>query len=105
MSAADTPSAEPGGEQRPADPPASRLGLILWPSFLSACIASVLFFAAVDPELLRDAGPRLFADLDRETGYALGFFFFWVVAAIASALSVWLIASRGYLRRIRPTES
>ena len=53
------------------------VGLVLWPSFLAACGASMLFFAAVDPALLRDAGPRLFANLDREAGYALGFFFFW----------------------------
>ncbi|HVN43804.1 MAG TPA: hypothetical protein VMT66_01030 [Steroidobacteraceae bacterium] len=67
------------------------VALVLWPSFLAACAASLLFFAAVDPALLRDAGPRLFAGLERETGYALGFLFFWAVAAIASALSVYLI--------------
>jgi len=50
-----------------------------------------LFFAAVDPALLRDAGPRLFAGLEREAGYALGFLFFWGVGALASALSVYLI--------------
>jgi hypothetical protein len=67
------------------------VALVLWPSFLAACAASLLFFAAVDPVLLRDAGPRLFAGLDRESGYALGFGFFWLVGAIASALSVYLI--------------
>ena len=67
------------------------VGLVLWPSFLASCAASLLFFAAVDPALLKDAGPHLFADLDREAGYALGFMFFWVIGAIASALSVYLI--------------
>lgn len=67
------------------------VALVLWPSFLAACGASLLFFAAVDPALLRDAGPRLFAGLEREAGYALGFLFFWVVGALASALSVYLI--------------
>jgi hypothetical protein len=82
----------------PQQPPESErrgwgvdVGLVLWPSFLAACTASLLFFAAVDPALLKDAGPRLFADLDREAGYALGFIFFWVIGAIASALSVYLI--------------
>ena len=74
-----------------------RLGLdiavVLWPSFLAACGASVLFFAAVDPVLLRGAGPRLFANLDREAGYGLGFLFFWAIGALASALSVYLIRS------------
>ncbi len=67
------------------------LALVLWPSFLAACAASLLFFAAVDPALLRDAGPHLLAGLDREAGYALGFIFFWGVGALASALSVYLI--------------
>jgi hypothetical protein len=67
------------------------IALVLWPSFLAACAASLLFFAAVDPALLRDAGPRLFAALDREAGYALGFLFFWAVGALASSLSVFLI--------------
>jgi hypothetical protein len=67
------------------------MGLVLWPSFLAACLASLLFFAAVDPVLLRDAGPHLFAGLEREAGYALGFVFFWVIAAVASGISVYLI--------------
>ena len=66
-------------------------GLVLWPSFLAACGASVLFFAAVDPLLLRDAGPHIFAGIERESGYALGFAFFWATGAAASALSVYLI--------------
>jgi hypothetical protein len=67
------------------------VALVLWPSFLAACGASLLFFAAVDPALLRDAGPRLFAGLEREAGYALGFLFFWGIGALASAISVYLI--------------
>jgi hypothetical protein len=75
------------------------VGLVLWPSFLASCAASLLFFAAVDPALLKDAGPHLFADLDREVGYALGFIFFWVIGAIASALSVYLIRTERRARR------
>jgi hypothetical protein len=67
------------------------LALVLWPSFLAACGASLLFFAAIDPALLRDVGPRFFTGVDREAGYALGFLFFWGVGALASALSVYLI--------------
>jgi hypothetical protein len=70
------------------------VGLVLWPAFFAACAASLLFFAAVDPLLLRDAGPRLFAGISRDSGYALGFLFFWVVCALASGLSVFLIRSR-----------
>lgn len=67
------------------------IALVLWPSFMAAALASLLFFAAVDPQVLRDAGPRIFNDLSREAGYALGFFFFWAIAALASALSVYLV--------------
>ena len=67
------------------------VALVLWPSFLAACGASLLFFAAVDPALLRDAGPHLFAGLDREAGYALGFLFFWSIGTLACTISVYLI--------------
>ena len=67
------------------------VALVLWPSFLAACVASVLFFAAVDPAMLRDAGPRLFAGLERDAGYALGFLFFWAIGALASTISIYLI--------------
>ena len=79
-------STEPVTDFRPAQ--------VLWPSFLVACVASGLFFAAVDPELLRDAGPHLFAGMNRESGYALGFFFFWAMGALASALSLYLRPGR-----------
>jgi len=75
------------------------IALVVWPSFLAACGASLLFFAAIDPALLRDVGPRLFAGLDREGGYALGFLFFWATAAVASTLSVYLIRTA---RRAEP---
>lgn len=67
------------------------VGIILWPSFLAACLASLLFFAAVDPLLLRDAGPTMFQRIDRESGYALGFVFFWLVSSCASGLSLLLM--------------
>jgi hypothetical protein len=80
------------------------LALVLWPAFVAACGASLLFFAAVDPALLKDAGPRLFAGLDRQAGYALGFLFFWAVGALASALSVYLIRTARGSGRARPGE-
>ena len=67
------------------------IALVLWPSFLAACGASLLFFAAIDPALLRDVGPRLLADLDREAGYAVGFLFFWAIGALACTLCLYLI--------------
>jgi hypothetical protein len=82
---------------------AADVAAVLWPAFLSACLASLLFFAAVDPEWLRDASP-LFAGLGREAGYALGFFFFFAVALCASALSVYLIRSSRREQRRREAQ-
>lgn len=72
------------------------LGLVLWPAFLAAGVGSVFFFAVVDPELLRDAGPRVFVGMNREAGYAIGFLFFWAIATIASLLSMLLALRQGF---------
>jgi hypothetical protein len=69
------------------------VGLVVWSSFLAAGVASMLFFAAVDPLMLRDAGPQRFETLSREAGYGLGFLFFWALAASAAALCVYMIRS------------
>lgn len=70
------------------------MGVLLWASFLAACAATALFFAYFDPPLLAadDAPPRWLAD--RMTGYAVGFFFFWAVCAIAGFLTAYLIDTR-----------
>lgn len=70
------------------------LGVLLWASFLAACIATLLFFACFDPQLLVDdaAPPAWLAD--RRAGYTVGFFFFWMMSAIASFLTAYLIETR-----------
>ncbi len=85
---------ELGGERpeppRPWSAAAQTAAAILWPSFLAAAMATMLFFAFVDPELAHEATtPPL--QISRMTGYAIGFFFFWFVAAISSAVSVYLL--------------
>lgn len=67
------------------------LAAVLWSSFLAACLATMLFFAIVDPGFLHD--PALEPDVEstRMSGYGIGFFFFWFVAIVASAVSVYLI--------------
>ena len=70
------------------------LGVILWCSFLAACFATMLFFAIFDPIYLKydDDPPSWLAA--RRTGYALGFFFFWLTTAVAAALTAWLVDTR-----------
>jgi hypothetical protein len=67
--------------------------VIGWCSFLSAAVATMLFFAFVDPLALADiTEPPL--PVDRMSGYALGFFFFWSVSALSAVLTVYLIRTR-----------
>lgn len=63
-----------------------------WISFLVGSVATMLFFAVVDPadfEPLR--GESL--ETTRMTGYALGFFFFWLIAGLAGFSVAYLIRS------------
>ncbi|GIX22542.1 MAG: hypothetical protein KatS3mg121_1325 [Gammaproteobacteria bacterium] len=67
-------------------------GAVLWPAFLAAAGASVPFFAAFDPaELLAHATWPVV--LTRGWAYTVFFFFFWLLAGTASALT-WLLAGR-----------
>lgn len=70
------------------------LGVLLWASFLAACVATLFFFAYFDPVLLaHDVAPPAWL-ADRMTGYTVGFFFFWAVCTIASFLTAYLIDTR-----------
>jgi hypothetical protein len=61
-----------------------------WSSFLAACFATMLFFAFIDPGLIHPAiTPHV--EITRMTGYGIGFFFFWLVCAIAGAVAVYLV--------------
>ncbi|HEX7012767.1 MAG TPA: hypothetical protein VF161_08470 [Steroidobacteraceae bacterium] len=85
-------------EERPAERRWIRfrtdLGILLWASFLAACLATMVFFAYFDPVLLgRDEAPPAWLQ-DRMTAYTVGFFFFWAIGAIASFLTAWLIDTR-----------
>ena len=67
--------------------------VIGWCSFLTAAVATMFFFAFVDPLALADiTEPPL--PVDRMSGYALGFFFFWLLAAVSATLTVYLIRTR-----------
>ncbi|MFY2765377.1 hypothetical protein [Arenimonas sp. MALMAid1274] len=73
----------------PPRPMAQRLGAILWPSFFAAGVATMVFFAFVDPLVLRDI---TFPDIDisRGLGYTLGFFMFWACTASACTFT-WIL--------------
>jgi hypothetical protein len=60
---------------------------ILWPSFLMAGLASAVVFALIDP-----LDVSIFGHIrpEREMLYAFGFFFFWLIAALSSVLTVFM---------------
>lgn len=71
-----------------------KVAIVGWSSFLVASIATMLFFAWIDPaELAEVADAPLPAD--RMTGYAIGFFFFWAIAAVAAGLATYLFCNAG----------
>ena len=70
---------------------ARNLMWILWPSFLMAGVASAVVFALVDPLDVLFLGHL---QAGRLTVYTLGFFVFWAMAALSSALTL-RIAPRG----------
>jgi len=74
-----------------------------WPSFLMAGVLEILVFAFVDPRQLHGLGGDPL-DLNPTVVYSLAFFVFWVVIALAGAISQLLTAtpfeinSRSYRR-------
>ncbi len=66
-------------------PTVQRVASVLWPSFLVASLATVLFFALFDPtDLGRLAG---YPELTHLGGYTIGFFFFWLMTAISCGMT------------------
>ena len=73
----------------PPRPLAQRIGAIVWPSFFAAGVATMVFFAFVDPLDLRDITfPRI--GITRGFGYSIAFFMFWLATA-ASSLFTWIL--------------
>ncbi|NIP72552.1 MAG: hypothetical protein GWO16_05745 [Gammaproteobacteria bacterium] len=66
-------------------PTAQSVAAVLWPSFLVAGLATVLFFTAFDPaEIMAASG---YGEIDRTTGYTVGFFLFWLLTASSCLLT------------------
>lgn len=63
---------------------------VVWISFLTAAVGTMVFFALFDPvELSGIFNSDL--DIGRDAGYAAGFFFFWIVCAICSGVTAFLV--------------
>lgn len=66
-------------------PRIQRVIAIFWPSFLMAGAATILFFAAFDPQML--LMDTRFADLSRLGAYTIGFFLFWLLTSSSCVLT------------------
>jgi len=88
------PTEEPAPEALPQWSRQKRdLATTLWCSFLVASATTMVFFAFVDPvDISLVTTPPL--DVNPMAGYAIGFFFFWLATAAASALTVFMIRTR-----------
>ena len=64
------------------------LMLILWPSFLMAGVASAVVFALIDP---LDVAIFGYFRPERDVLYAVGFFFFWLIATLSSMLTLYML--------------
>ncbi len=61
---------------QPSSAMLARIGAIAWPSFFAAGVATMVFFAIIDPlDLAEIAWPHF--PVSRELGYSIGFFMFW----------------------------
>jgi len=83
---------------RPPDPEplpkVQRWGAVVWPSFFAAGVATMVFFAMFDPaELSRIAW--IGVELDRQWGYTIGFFLFWICTFSSSLFTSLLLHGRG----------
>jgi hypothetical protein len=60
-------------------PVIQRIIAVMWPSFITAGIATILFFTAFDPSVV-------FVDYDisRVGAYSIGFFLFWLFGAVTA---------------------
>ncbi len=78
----------------------TRVIWILWPAFIVAGVAEVVFFTVFDPEDLRPFGHP--AGISRLAAYSLGFLLFWAFATCSSALTCFLQRRADEVNRRRP---
>jgi hypothetical protein len=88
------PSPEARGSDAPAGSSDERLRrwcLVLWPSFLAACLLEGLVFAMVDPAELH--WPGYVAAPSNQAIYTAAFFAFWLITLACCRVVLWLAAT------------
>ncbi len=86
----------PAGSLRPQpesypDSLVRRIGSVVWPSFFAAGVATIVFFAVVDPIALATiTWPDI--QITRLAGYSIGFFMFWLCTISACLFTAVMVA-------------
>ena len=62
---------------------------ILWPAFIAAGVAEVVFFTVIDPKQLFLLGQPI--ELAALTTYSIGFFLFWVLCIGSSLMTYFML--------------
>jgi hypothetical protein len=90
-----SPVFDGGAEVQPAASARERRWpAVLWPSFLMAGVVEMLVFSMVDPADLRWMGSPV-AEADAMTIYSAAFLLFWVLIALASAMTQLVMGDEG----------
>jgi hypothetical protein len=79
----------PGWSRRLQD-----VAVVLWSSFLVGGVATMCFFAVFDPLLLAEGTALAPLAPSHNAGYAIGFFCFWLIGAVAGGLAVYLVRTQ-----------
>lgn len=72
-------------------PRVQRFSAVLWPSFILAGVANVVFFALIDPVTVLDF--QGVPPLSRTAAYSLGFFAFWLLTIASSAATLYFVST------------
>ncbi len=76
--------------------------MILWPSFMAACLLEALVFALIDPSELHWPGQQ--SEPTRQSVYSVAFFLFWIICMACSAAVLWLEKSSSSLNAQKLTD-
>jgi len=66
------------------------VGIIVWCSFLAAGAGTTFTFAFCDPAMIPLEAVPLFWQ-SRPAIYAIGFFMFWIMAALSASLTLYMV--------------
>lgn len=70
-------------------PTIQKVTAVLWPSFLTAGVATMLFFTAFDP--LEMSACMGYEGVTRLGAYSIGFFLFWLLTSLSCLVSSYFL--------------